>query len=189
MTWGSTIWPPTDDGEYYTGEDVDKVRRKYGKIRQTCQRTQTKSAKRKLQKTRKKEANFRRDQNHKIAKRLVAKAKGTGCGIGCEDLTGIGNRTTARKAQRSRMKGWAFFQLRSFITYKATLAGVVLVPVDPRNTSRTCSECGHCAKQNRKSRDEFECRHCGFELPADWNGARIVRQRAMIRYRAMCQVA
>ena len=35
------------------------------------------------------EARFRADQNHMISKRLVAKAKGTGRAIGCEDLAGI----------------------------------------------------------------------------------------------------
>ena len=37
------------------------------------------------------------------------------------------------------MAGWAFFQLRTFLTYKAKLAGVALALVDPSDTSRTCS--------------------------------------------------
>jgi IS605 OrfB family transposase len=126
------------------------------------------------------EARFRANQNHVISKRLVAKAKDTGKAIACEDLAGIGGRTTARKAQRSRLKGWAFYQLRTFIAYKATLEGIPIIPVDPRHTSRTCSECGHCEKKNRKSRDEFECRHCGFKLDADWNAARTIRDRAQV---------
>ena len=78
------------------------------------------------------------------------------------------------------MKGWAFYQLRSFLTYKALAEGIPMIPVDPRNTSRTCSECGHCEKANRKTRDEFACRHCGFNLPADWNAARNIRDRAIV---------
>jgi putative transposase len=170
----------TDDGGNFSGDDVEKIRKKYQRIRKTCQRTGTKSARRKLRKVRSKESRFKADQNHVISKRLIEKAKDTACAIACEDLAGIGERTTAQKANRSRMKGWAFHQLRVFLTYKALLAGIPVIPVDPRNTSRTCSECGDCRKANRKSRDEFECRHCGFELPADWNAARNIRDRAFV---------
>ena len=127
-----------------------------------------------------KEAAFRRDTNHVISKRLVEKAEGTGKAIAIEDLEGIGDRTTARKADRSRLKGWAFYQLRRFIAYKAALAGVPVIAVDPRDTSRTCSECGHRERSNRKTRDEFECRHCGFGCEADWNAARNIRDRAAV---------
>ena len=47
-----------------------------------------------------------------------------------------------------------------------------------RNTSRTCPECGHCEKTNRKSQSEFECRACGHRSHADLVGARIVGSRA-----------
>jgi predicted transposase len=44
--------------------------------------------------------------------------------------------------------------------------------VDPRHTSQTCSCCGHIARNNRRSRDLFVCRACGYTLHADLNGAR-----------------
>jgi putative transposase len=172
----------TDDGETFSGESVEKCRRKYQKTRQTCQRTGTKSAKRKLRKVRAKESRYRKDVNHCISRRVIEKAKGTGCAVGIEDLEGISKRTTVRQADRSRMKGWAFHQLGVFLTYKALAEGIPIIPVDPRNTSRTCSECGHCEKASRKSRDDFECRHCGFKLPADWNAARNVRDRAIVMW-------
>jgi IS605 OrfB family transposase len=169
----------TDDGENVSGADVEKVRRKYQRIRRTCQRRGTKSAKRKLHKVRMRESRFRRDQNHIISKKLVAKAKGTNSAIAIEDLAGIGERTTARKADRSRLKGWAFYQLRQFVSYKAVAAGIEVIPVDPRDTSRTCPECGHCEKRNRKTRDDFECRKCGHAAPADVVGARNIRRKAI----------
>jgi len=169
----------TNDGENFSGEGVDRVRTKYGRIRRTCQQTGTKSAKRKLHKIRKKESAYRRNQNHIISKRIVAKAKDTNSAIACEDLAGIGERTTARKPERSRMKGWAFYQLRQLIGYKATTAGIPIIPVDPRDTSRTCPECGHCEKLNRKTRDKFECRSCGHADAADRVGARNIRHRAI----------
>jgi transposase len=33
---------------------------------------------------------------------------------------------------------------------------------------------------NRKTRDEFECKHCGFALAADWNAAKNIRDRASV---------
>ncbi len=169
----------TNDGENFPGQGVDRIRTRYGRIRRTCQKTGTKSAKRKLRKVRKKESAYRRNQNHLISKRIVAKAKDTNSAIACENLAGIGERTTARKPERSRMKGWAFHQLRTFISYKAAVAGIPIIAVDPRDTSRTCPECGHCEKGNRRSRDKFECRSCGHADAADRVGARNIRHRAI----------
>jgi ribosomal protein L37AE/L43A len=63
----------------------------------------------------------------------------------------------------------------SFVEYKAKLAGVPVVAVDPRNSSRTCSACGHCATENRRTRDLFECQHCHYSTDADFNAARNLR--------------
>jgi transposase len=56
-----------------------------------------------------------------------------------------------------------------------------LVFLDPRNTSRTCAECGHCEKANRKSQAEFECCHCGHSANADCNAARKIRARGCVK--------
>ncbi len=97
-----------------------------------------------------------------------------------EDLSGIRDRTQFRKPQRARMGGWAFFQLRLFVEYKARLEGVPVVLVDPRNTSRTCSACGDCDKASRKSQSEFQCVLCGHSIHADLNAALIIRARASV---------
>ncbi len=172
----------TEDGENFSGDAVEAVRKRYGRMRRTCQQAGTKSATRKLHKIRMRESRMRANENHRMSNRLIAKAKDTKSAIACENLAGIGDRITARKAQRSRLKGWAFLQLRTFITYKAKREGIVVLPVDPRNTSRTCSACGHCEKRNRKSRDEFVCRHCGLTLPADWNAAKNMKVRGEVMH-------
>jgi transposase len=71
----------------------------------------------------------------------------------------------------------AFLQLRQFVAYKAEASGAPVVLVDPRNTSRTCSECEHCAKEYRKSQSKFHCQQCGFELNADKNTALNIKAR------------
>jgi putative transposase len=167
------------EGTSHTGKLVDNVRRKHNLQRKRLGRRNTKGAKKKLKRVAGKEGRFRRHENHRISKAIVETAKGTGRGIALEDLKGIRVRVTARGVDaRNRLSGWSFHQLYSFISYKATLAGIPVVTVDPRNTSRTCHVCGHCAKANRKNQTDFVCMHCGFSANADVNAARNIRALA-----------
>ncbi len=168
------------DGERHSGAVIEVVRQRFAKHKASLQKCGTKSAKRRLKKIAGKEARFRSDVNHTIAKHIVAKAQGTGRQIALENLKGIRDRITVRHTQRSTHHGWAFFQMRAFIEYKARLAGVPVVAVDPRNTSRTCPQCGHCDKANRKSQSEFVCKSCGFAGHADVVGAVNIARRAPV---------
>ena len=169
------------DGIVYSGEAVERNRRVYAHRRRNLQRQGTRSAKRKLKMLRRKQARYQSDQNHVISKRVVAIAKGSSRGIAIEDLGGIRQRTTVRRRQRARHTNWAFFQLRSFLEYKARAAGVPCVAVDPRNTSRTCPACGHVARENRPAQDRFLCVSCAFAGVADHVAARNIAFRARAR--------
>jgi putative transposase len=174
------------DGTKHSGDPVDKVRRKHNLQRKRLQRKGTKGAKKKLKRDAEKESRFRKHENHCISKKIVAKAKGTGCGIAVEELEGIHMRVTARGPEaRNRLSGWAFSQLYEFLAYKAALAGVPIVKVDPRYTSQTCPECCHCERSNRKSQSEFRCKACGHEQHADVVGARNIRNAALSQERAL----
>ena len=168
------------DGTAYTGKAVRAIRYRNRQLRTRLQSKGTKSAKRLLRKRRRRESRFARDVNHVISKKIVRKAEGTGRGIKLEDLSGIRDRVTVRKAQRADAHSWAFWQLRQFATYKATLAGVPVALVDPRNTSRECPECGYIDKANRPTRDRFACKRCGFAGPADHIAARNISGRAAV---------
>lgn len=168
------------DGETYSGEQVDARRRHYERMRSGLQRVGTKSSRRKLKRLRRRERRFKRNVSHTISKRLVAKASDTGRDLAIEDLGGIRERTTVRKAQRSRHSKWAFGELRQFLTYKALLAGVRLHVVDPRNTSRTCPICGHCDKRNRPDQATFRCTSCGYAGHADVIAAANIAARALV---------
>jgi putative transposase len=161
------------EGETFSGEVVERTRKRYHALRQRLQKRGTKSAKRHLKQLSGKEARFRKNSNHVISKRIVQKAQQNHRAIALEDLRHIRTSTEARlkKSQRAKHSSWAFWQLRFFLQYKATLAGVPLHTVNPAYTSRTCSQCGHCAKANRKSQSEFCCKQCGFSCNADWNAA------------------
>ena len=160
-------------GETFSGEAVERNRKRHAALRQRLQKRGTKSAKRHLKKLSGREARFKKNTNHVISKRIVHKAKVNGQGIAIEELRHIRKRTerTVRHSQRSRHSSWSFGQLRCFLSYKAALAGVPLYLVDPAYTSRTCSECGHCAKANRKSQASFVCQSFGHTANADRNAA------------------
>lgn len=156
----------TSDGESFSGSQVNAVRKRRGRQRKRLQKKGTKSAKRVLRKIKRKEKRFAKDVNHQISKRIVQNAKRTKQAIALEDLKGIRKRVRVRKSQRYTLHSWSFHDLVEKIKYKAELAGVMVVMIDPRNTSKTCSECGHCSKSNRKNQAEFKCVSCGFSANA-----------------------
>ncbi len=159
------------DGQTFSGAPVHVVRARYHQRRQRLQKVGTKNAERRLRQNAGKERRFQRDVNHCISKALVAKAAVSRKAIALEDLSGIRERVAVRREHRYERHSWAFYQLRQFVSYKAAWAGVPLHLVDPRNTSRTCSACGHCEKANRRSQAEFRCQRCGLMLNADYNAA------------------
>ncbi|WP_346842789.1 transposase [Rhodococcus sp. A14] len=101
-----------------------------------------------------------------------------------EDLSGIRDRVRLARQQRTQLHSWAYAQLRAQITYKAERSGVPVAVVDPRNTSRTCSQCGYCDKANRVSQATFRCRHCQWTGHADHNAARNIAALGHRTYRA-----
>ena len=167
------------DGTIHSGARVEKVRRKHNLQRKRLQHRNTRGAKKKLKRMSGKEARFRKQENHRISKELVAAAKGTGRGIAVEDLDGIRDRLPAwAKDVRNKLSGWSFFQLFSFLSYKAALAGVPVQKVNARYTSQTCAVCGHSEADNRKSQAKFLCVSCGHRANADVNAALNIRARA-----------
>ena len=168
------------DGESHSGTAIERKRRIHQNRRTRLQKKGTKSAKRKLRTIRRKQSRYQSNENHRISKTIVSKAKDTGRGIAIEELGGIRERVTVRRKQRARLANWAFSDLRLKIEYKAKQNGVPVVHVDPRNTSRTCNECGCIDKANRRSQSEFVCVSCGHVANADHNAARNIRVRATI---------
>jgi len=167
------------DGEAHTGAGVKQCRRKFSRLRAGLQKAGTKSAKKHLRRNRRRESRYQRDVNHCISKHLVQKALVGQKALAIEDLTYINSQTTVRKTHRYERLSWAFHQLRQFLTYKCEASGVSLIVIDPRNTSRTCPACGHCAKENRRSQNEFLCKQCDFQANADLVGASNIRRKGL----------
>jgi putative transposase len=173
----------TSDGETYAGGHTNGLRRRHARLRARLQRKHTRSAERLLCRRRLKEQRFAANINHTISKCLVRTAQCTQRGLALEELEGIRSRIKARRPQRRVLHSWSFNQLRQFVAYKAALAGVRVVYVDPRNTSRTCPACGLVDARNRPTQARFECVSCGLAGLADTIAAENIR----VRGRGVCK--
>jgi putative transposase len=167
----------TSDGQKFGGETIKKIKNHYAQTRASVQHRAVKGTRSSRRRCREllnrlsgKEARYQRQINHEISKSIVTRALEIPSKIALEDLTGIREdvNQTAGKSQRRRVNGWAFYQLRQFLEYKALQAGIPLVLVDPAYTSQTCHQCGEHGIRNGKS---FKCPVCGWSGDADFNGA------------------
>jgi putative transposase len=192
---GRTDIAHTSDGDNWNGQQLNRVRDHYSRLRAVLQRKAskgTRSSRRRcrelLQRLSGKERRFQSRQrcvaktwvNHRISKAIVSRAKATNSALALEDLTGIRERVNQQprsKTERRRANSWAFYQLRQFLEYKARVAGVSLVLVPPAYTSQTCHKCLHVhpdPAQSYRSGKKFKCGHCGWEGDADLNGANVI---------------
>ena len=71
----------------------------------------------------------------------------------------------------------AWGEFRRQLDYKLLWNGGFLFTVPPQNTSRSCPNCGHTAKDNRTTQAQFNCFQCGYENNADVVGAINVLKR------------
>jgi putative transposase len=187
VDFGRTDIAHTSEGDNWNGQQLNRVRDHYSRLRAVLQRKAskgTRSSRRRcrqlLQRLSGKERRFQVWVNHRISKAIVSRAKATNSAIALEDLTGIRERVNQQprsKAERRRTNSWAFYQLRQFLEYKARVAGVSLILVPPAYTSQTCHKCLHIhpdPAQSYRSGKSFKCGHCGWEGDADLNGANVI---------------
>lgn len=167
----------TSDGKKHSADWINQYREQRQKVRKSIQskgtQGRTHSCKRGcaklLKRLKGREKTTMTIINHTIAKNIVLTAKTEHKGVAIEDLTNIRFTSKRRnKTFRTKMGGWSFAQLRSFIEYKAKLYGVNVVVVEPAFTSKTCSVCHHIGIRKNKS---FKCPNCGTNMDADVNAA------------------
>ena len=168
------------EGQSFSGSVVKALRCRVREHRRQVQKKRSRSAFKRLQKINRRASRFSRDVNHVISKSLVLKASVLRKALALEDLTGIRERSNGfSKQMRWQMGNWAFDDLAAKIVYKAAEVGIPVVFVDPRDTSKTCSSCGHCERGNRKSQAGFLCLSCGLSMNADANAARNIEARGL----------
>ena len=70
-------------------------------------------------------------------------------------------------------------KLIQYTTYKAESAGKMVVMVDPKGTSNTCSRCGWKKSDLELSDRIFHCINCGLEIDRDLNAAINIYKRGL----------
>jgi putative transposase len=89
-----------------------------------------------------------------------------------------GKNVAAKQALNRSLQDAALGRLAYRICVKAEEAGRRVWLVDPKHTSISCADCGHTEPANRKTRDRFCCRQCGWEDHADTNASVVIAARA-----------
>lgn len=133
-------------------------------------------------------SNMRNDFRHKVTTAVVCDNQAIALeNLKTKNMTKSAKGTKANPGKNVRQKaglnrslsGVAFATLQSMISYKCLLYGRQLYFVSARNTSITCSVCGHKDKASRKSQATFCCTKCGHKENADINAAKNIRGRAL----------
>lgn len=125
---------------------------------------QKQNKKKALCKLSQKQARRTKDNNHKVSRSIVNYAKLHCKAIALEKLGKIAKKGKAKRyVQKSQ---WPFYQLETFIRYKASLLGISVIEINPRNTSKMCSKCGEINTPNGK---KFKCKNCGHVDHRDAN--------------------
>lgn len=158
------------NGKEFNSKKLQDYREKRQKVRSSVQSKRTRGSKKLLKRLSGRERTTASIINHTIAKQIVQIAKEENKGIAIEDLKGIRFSSLKKgKKFRTRVGKWSFNQLRQYISYKSILNGVPVVLVNPRYTSKTCSNCHYIG--NRKGK-VFECNNCGNNMDADINASK-----------------
>lgn len=172
-----TTYDEKEKTHFVNGKDITHKRNKYAKLRQELQSTNTKSSKRKLKAINQRENRWMTDVNHQLSKALVDKY-GKNTVFVLEDLENINWQKSYGSSERNKKHSdWAFYQLEQFITYKAILAGSVVVKVSAQYTSQRCPKCGSIDKNNRNHKlSEYHCKTCNYRSNDDRVGAMNIQE-------------
>lgn len=156
------------------GKECQHIRNQYKHIRKNLQK---KGKYKNIKEIGKREQNKIKNINNQISRKIVDVAVINECGIKMEHLTGIRKQKNKGKTFNHSLNSWAFYDLKRMIEYKAYLLGIPVVDIDPYNTSKECSKCGHIGERKGKS---FKCPDCGHVDHADVNAAFVIASRPMM---------
>lgn len=163
----------TSDAMFFKGVKIEFAR--FQRLRTRLQMKGTKSAKRHLKKLSGKQKRFMKSINHEISKR-IASSIGAGDIIVMEKLHGIRARKRG-KTLNGLISNWAFYQLRTFIEYKAIRRRAIFMVVPPAYSSKTCNRCNDVLSKRPKNAGFFRCLNCGYSCNADFNASLNLKKR------------
>lgn len=160
---------------FHNGKKAGFVRKKYRSVRRKLGKAKNLK---KINSINNKEQRWIRDLNHKISRQLVQLAVQESVGtIVMENLKNIRKLNKITNRADRNLNSWAFYELQQFIEYKAELAGIKVVYINPRYTSQSCCKCGKVEKSNRKG-NLYSC-ECGNYIHADLNASRNIAKKLL----------
>ncbi|MFH0869050.1 MAG: transposase, partial [archaeon] len=159
------------NNQFFNSKHLRAVKGRYQYLRKVLQSKGTSSARRKLKKTGGMEKRFVSDTNHCLSKAIAESDYQI---FVLEDLHRMTEKMKGRRFNK-KLGNWSFRQFETFLRYKGEALEKIVLNVNPKYTSQTCSKCGHREKNNRKL-SRFACKKCKFELHADLNAARNIAQ-------------
>ena len=147
------------------GRQNKHLRRKYKELRRQLGKQKKVNAIRAINN---KESRIMRDINHKLSSQIVTFAAENNCGtIHLENLSGIRRTSRLRGKNKASLHNWTFFELASFIEYKARELGIKVIYIKPEYTSQSCPSCG---ERNKVKDRNYQC-GCGYHAHRDRVGA------------------
>jgi putative transposase len=130
------------------------------------------------------ERNRVRHRLHLVSKRLVEFAEHRKAVIVLEDLTLHGAGGRSRRMNR-RLSSWPRSEIHRQIEYKASLAGVPIIKVNPAWTSKTCPVCG--ARRRDRVGQDFVCLMCDWEMDRQINAGLNILKTALASHEALAR--
>jgi len=130
------------------------------------------------------ERNRVRQRLHLVSKRLVQFAKDGKAAIVLEDLALRGAGGRSRRMNR-RLSSWPRSEIHRQIEYKAALAGVPIIKINPAWTSKTCPVCG--ARRRDRVGKDFVCLACDWEMDRQINAGLNILKTALASNEALAR--
>jgi len=123
------------------------------------------------------ERNRVKQRLHLVSKGLVEAAQAHTAAIVLEDLRMPQGGGRFRRINR-RLSSWPQGELHRQIAYKALAAGVPVITVNPKGTSKTCPQCGASTGRRERAGRMFVC-DCGWSLDRQHNAGLNILKTAL----------
>jgi putative transposase len=168
-------------GHQWYNKQLDKIRSKRDRCKKKSRRYIHLSQvyKRVSENKRNKRRDCLHKASHLIAHRLVERTVVIG-DLSQRQMVTKEHAEHLKAKHRAVYNDWGLYQFVQMLKYKCLLAGKELVVLDERDTSKTCSGCGHQQAMPLHKRT-YRCGACGLVMDRDENSAVNIRERYLAR--------
>lgn len=150
---------------YGNGRKNKYMRRHYAYLRRKLQKAKHPEA---VKRINDKEQRIMKDIDHKLSHDIIETAVAHKVRvIKLEQLNNIRSATRTSRKNNHSLHTWSFYRLAMYIEYKAKLAGIKVLYVNPAYTSQKCPKCGHIHHADDR---HYWCQ-CGYHTHRDLLGA------------------